>query len=483
MSGTSEVLQEYLVKLGFKVDQGDVKKFNDAFQVVGKGVLGVGLAVAGVVASVEAAAAAFAYSMRKVYYDSQLAGSSVKNLQSLEYAGKQVGVSAESMGAAVHSMAQAFRTNPGLKGLVESFGIKVEGRDVSDVMTDYVKALDKMPEFQGTQFAGMMGMDPDTYHLLRGHIDELIEKQNEMKAAQAAIGLDMDKAAAQTKHYADSIDNLKMHFEGLTSTILSKAAPAFDTAMTWMNKMFDAEAKNIQKKGVLANASENLANAWMLPFRLEGKAVDWVKGVFGGKSDGTPTTAAQRSVRGAIGGPAAAASGAASGTPAASAALAAIEAKYGLPSGMLSAVEQIESAGGKHAGTSKAGALGPFQFMKDTGADYGLNSDDDRMDFGKSSNAAGKYLSTLLKRYGGDTDKALAAYNWGMGNVDKNGMGHLPAETSGYLDKYHSLTGGVTVQNTFHITGNNATDIANKVAGAQSRTMADALRNGQGAVR
>ena len=35
----------------------------------------------------------------------------------------------------------------------------------------------------------------------------------------------------------------------------------------------------------------------------------------------------------------------------------------------------------------------------------------------------------------------LAGYNWGMGNVDKKGMGSLPPETTDYLSKYHTMTG------------------------------------------
>jgi hypothetical protein len=480
MSGSSEVLQEYLVKLGFKVDQGDVKKFNDAFQVVGKGVLGVGLAVAGVVASVEAAAAAFAYSMRKVYYDSQLAGSSVKNLQSLEYAGKQVGVSAESMGSAIHSMAQAFRTNPGMKGLVESFGIKVEGRDVSDVMTDYVKALDKMPEFQGSQFAGMFGMDPDTYHLLRGHIDELLKKQQEMKDAQAAIGLDMDKAAAQSKHYADSLDNLKMHFEGLTTTILSKTAPAFDKMIGYLNADFDANAKNIAQKGLLANGAENLSHAWTLPFRLEGDALDWFKGAFAGKSSGTPTTPAQRSVHGAITGPAAASAAA----PASAASGAHRNERNNNPGNI-----EYGKWAKDHGAT---GSDGRFAIFPDLATGYGA-AQALLGDYGKSGkNTIGSIIGSWAPSHENDTATyaGTVAKNMGVGVNDKLDMTNpaVISQLTRYIAQYEGMSSAglaqaPVVNNTFNINGTNAQQIADKVAGAQARTYADALRNGQGVVR
>ena len=39
----------------------------------------------------------------------------------------------------------------------------------------------------------------------------------------------------------------------------------------------------------------------------------------------------------------------------------------------------------------------------------------------------------MLSRFGGDEKKALAAYNWGPGNVERGGR--MPAETRNYLQK------------------------------------------------
>ncbi|CNI76340.1 membrane-bound lytic murein transglycosylase D [Yersinia pekkanenii] len=111
-----------------------------------------------------------------------------------------------------------------------------------------------------------------------------------------------------------------------------------------------------------------------------------------------------------------------------------LEAQYDLPATILDRVYQAESGRGKNL-LSPKGAQGPFQFMPPTGRDYGLNSTEDRMDFNKSSEAAAKYLSDLLKMFDGDVNKAVASYNWGQGNVKKHGLGKAPAETRNYLQK------------------------------------------------
>lgn len=116
-----------------------------------------------------------------------------------------------------------------------------------------------------------------------------------------------------------------------------------------------------------------------------------------------------------------------------SALFAELENKHGLPAGLLNSTYQTESGGGKHL-YSKAGALGPFQFMPDTAKDMGLEGDD-VFDLEKSAEAAARYYKILLRRYNGDVAKAAAAYNHGMGNIDKKGLSGLPGETRNYIPK------------------------------------------------
>ncbi|WFG40841.1 lytic tail protein [Paracoccus phage ParKuw1] len=121
------------------------------------------------------------------------------------------------------------------------------------------------------------------------------------------------------------------------------------------------------------------------------------------------------------------------------------------------AVIHQESRGNPNA-VSPVGATGMMQIMPDTAADPGFgvrNIFQVAMDVTGMSmseaRAAGadalmrdpdinvamgtEYLATMLERYGGDVERALAAYNWGPGRADNwNGdRSTLPAETQGYL--------------------------------------------------
>ena len=110
-----------------------------------------------------------------------------------------------------------------------------------------------------------------------------------------------------------------------------------------------------------------------------------------------------------------------------------LEAMYNLPAGLLRSVALTESGGNQFA-ISGAGAQGLFQFMPGTARDMGLRGND-VFDPIKSAEAAARYLSMLLQKSGGDLGKALASYNWGIGNVQKYGMALMPQETRQYIPK------------------------------------------------
>jgi len=130
-----------------------------------------------------------------------------------------------------------------------------------------------------------------------------------------------------------------------------------------------------------------------------------------------------------------AAGGTAASRAAAASLFAGVEQQDSLPAGILDRMWARESSRGAQM-VSSAGALGHFGFMPGTAKQYGV----DPTDLGSSATGAGAYMRDLLRRYGGDTRKALAAYNWGPGNVDKDvarygagWSGHLPNETRDYV--------------------------------------------------
>ena len=105
----------------------------------------------------------------------------------------------------------------------------------------------------------------------------------------------------------------------------------------------------------------------------------------------------------------------------------------------LALLPYIESAFNPQA-VSSARAAGMWQFMPATGTDYDLKQNifrDDRRDVLASTRAALDYLQRLYGMFG-DWQLALAAYNWGEGNVSraiaKNQRAGLPTTYSDLND-------------------------------------------------
>lgn len=159
-----------------------------------------------------------------------------------------------------------------------------------------------------------------------------------------------------------------------------------------------------------------------------------------------------------------------------------LESLYQLPAGLLKSVAITESGGNQFA-VSGAGAKGLFQFMDGTARDMGLRGND-VFDPEKAAQAAAKYLSQLLRANGGDLSKALASYNWGIGNVQKHGMALMPQETRNYIPKVLSnmpVPGAqVQQQNTYHIYGGgDPHSVGNQVERRQQSANAQFMRGNQ----
>lgn len=153
-----------------------------------------------------------------------------------------------------------------------------------------------------------------------------------------------------------------------------------------------------------------------------------------------------------------------------------LEQKYGLPAGILDAQWNKESGRGRHL-LSRAGAKGDFQFMDGTAREYGVNVND----FYSSASGAARYLTDLKRKFG-SVDKALAAYNWGAGNLQKDLNRHgnrwfeyLPDETRNYVNGIMNQQGAVN--NTNNNTVNNRYTINVHVNGkTDGKTLAEEIR-------
>ena len=123
--------------------------------------------------------------------------------------------------------------------------------------------------------------------------------------------------------------------------------------------------------------------------------------------------------------------------------------RHGLPEALLFGIMAKESNGKVHVG-SRAGAVGPLQFMPATGRRFGLGNDgtgfDTRYDAALSADAAAQYLTERMTQLDNSIELSLAGYNGGEGRAlrvfrgsggrsfwDYDVYSQFPAETKDYV--------------------------------------------------
>lgn len=486
---SSEVLKEYLIRLGFQTDNISLSKFTNGLGSVGTRMLKIGTAVTAVVGAVEAATAAFAYSMRKVYFTSELSQSSVKNIKALSYASKQFGIDGDAMTGVVKNMAQLVRLNPGLKGLAESLGVKVTGRDMSDVALDLVGALRKMPEFVGAQFAQMFGIDPENYHLLVSHLDEIKKKKQEALefGKQAGYDPDLQKNKDTILEYTAAIDGLKMKLSILSQSLLVKFAPSFrafnetiSDSLGWWIKW----SAGLEK---MPSGPKNFAEF----LKTSKNVVSWVESWFGGSKVGGNKTlpgAAPRAVPSAqASGKISIASAGGKKEPKGAYEILRSQGWSDIHASGIVANLQAESAmnhravgdGGKAYGLAQWHPNRQADFKKLHGKDIRESTEAEQLNFltyelrAGNEQAAGKKL--LAAKTKSEAGQAVSRYY--ERPADAEGQAELRGRLATKLGSSGAGNSVNVVQNNvINVNGQNASAVASAISKEQTRTMGDALR-------
>ncbi|EFN7639001.1 lytic transglycosylase domain-containing protein [Escherichia coli] len=212
MSGNADTIKDFLVSLGFDIDQAGANKFEAVLKGVTANVLKVGAVVKGAALSIVGFTTQIANGLDKIYWASQRTGASVQGIKALGYAASQTGASAESAMSSLEGLAGFMRSNPGAEGFLNRLGVQTRDasgkmRDTAAIFTGVGQKLNNMPYYRAKQYAQMLGIDENTLMAMRRGMGQL---SSEYALTAKRIGFNAESAAKQSNIFMTSMRNLTM---------------------------------------------------------------------------------------------------------------------------------------------------------------------------------------------------------------------------------------------------------------------------------
>lgn len=230
----SNVLKEFLIAIGWKIDDQGYKNFQSKFKSTVEQFerLGKLAVVSGTAMSV--ALVKVASDMEKLYFSSQRAGTTVGGLMGLRLAAEQIGVGAEAATAALEGMASAIRLNPGLQIFL---GLKPTGdssKDVMNLLAKLKELSDKGPmgHAVAARMAQMFGIDEPTLFMLIKNYAKLNEEQEKFRKRALLAGIDPDKLG-------EKFNEFMIKVRDLLSTLQLIGYSGFGKILPWAEKFVD----------------------------------------------------------------------------------------------------------------------------------------------------------------------------------------------------------------------------------------------------
>lgn len=284
MSGNADTIKDFLVSLGFDIDQAGANKFEAVLKGVTANVLKVGAVVEGAALSIVGFTTQIANGLDKIYWASQRMGASVQGIKALGYAASQTGASAESAMSSLEGLAGFMRSNPGAEGFLNRLGVQTRDasgkiRDTAAIFTGVGQKLNNMPYYRAKQYAQMLGIDENTLMAMRRGMNGFTADYQSMLQK---TGFNADKAAVQSNKFMMSMRGLTSLFgimrDKIGSNLAGGLAGSLDSLRRRILDNFPKIEETLTKviKGVIWLANAFTRMAWRV-IQAAGSVIDWWK--------------------------------------------------------------------------------------------------------------------------------------------------------------------------------------------------------------
>ncbi|MGY2438555.1 phage tail tip lysozyme [Pseudomonas sp. SDO52101_S400] len=236
-----DVIKEFLVGLGFKVDQKGVKDFTIGIDNATKTVTRLVTVIAGASLTVAAGVSAFASNLEGLYFASQRVGASAESLKSAEYAARDLGASADEARGSIEGIAKFLRDNPGGEDFLKGIGVQTRDangnlRDTADMLVNIGQKLKAMPWYQANQYASVLGIDERTLRAIQDDKFGAKLEQNRKKLRDSGL----DQATKDAHAFMEVLRSVGLQFETFSiqvqAALMDKLGPDLQRFAEWFQQ-------------------------------------------------------------------------------------------------------------------------------------------------------------------------------------------------------------------------------------------------------
>lgn len=204
---TVNTLKDFLISLGFNIDEAGANKFDATVKGVTANVIKMGVTVEASALSVVAFTAKITQGLDNLYWASQRTGATVQGIKAIGYAASQTGASFASAQSSMENLARFVRNNPGAEGFLNRLGVQTRDasgnmRDMAGIFNNVGQRLSSMPYYRANQYAQMLGIDENTLMAMRRGLNGFA---GEYTAMAKAIGFNAEQAAVSSNRFMTSL--------------------------------------------------------------------------------------------------------------------------------------------------------------------------------------------------------------------------------------------------------------------------------------
>lgn len=236
----TNVLKEFLVKVGFTVDRAGLRSLHQGLVGVTGAVTGLVKAAAGMATAVTAAVTVTARQLDTLYYSSQRAESTAESLLAIGHAARSVGLTASGVRGQIEGMAASFRDMPPMRSWLQGL-TGTQGGTPEQMMEGFARYYRTMMQQGREVYARMVlragGMDPETIRQIAVNLPTFMRSKEEAVAWFRALNFNADMAAKTSVNFMREVNRSWQLFGTIWDKIATTLLPILETGLRNLNQL------------------------------------------------------------------------------------------------------------------------------------------------------------------------------------------------------------------------------------------------------